>query len=203
MFVVFEGVDGSGKSTLQAGLGQRLRAEGRAVLETQEPGGTQLGREVREIFLNGAVEMEPLPATLILNAARAQHVTQVIRPALAAGTIVLCDRFTDSTIAYQSYGFGLDLERVKAINEIATGGLQPDLVFVLDVPASVAAARLKTRQKGHKDRIEALHDDFQVRVRRGFLDLAKTPRHRLLDGTLPEPALVDLALREVLGARVP
>jgi dTMP kinase len=202
VFVVFEGIDGSGKSTLQAALAQRLRAQGQRVLETQEPGGTALGKKVRELFLESDVGIAALPAALMLNAARAQHVAEVILPALAAGAIVLCDRFTDSTLAYQGFGFGLDLERVRSINEIATGGLQPDLVFVLDVPLAVAAERMQSRQKQRKDRIEKQADELQLRVRTGFLELAESPRHRLLDGTLPEQTLVDVALDAIAAVRV-
>jgi dTMP kinase len=203
VFVVFEGIDGSGKSTLLAAVARGLRATGRDVVETQEPGGTALGTKIREIFLDGDVELEPLAATLLLNAARAQHAAKVIRPALSAGATVLCDRFTDSTVAYQSYGFGVDAECVRAINATATAGLIPDIVFVLDVPPGVASARLETRGSPRKDRIEAQHDEFKARVRRGFLELAALPRRILLDGTLPEATLVDVALREVLGAGVP
>ena len=197
MFIVIEGIDGSGKSTLQAGLAERLRAEGYDVLETQEPGGTALGNKLRDIFLNSRIDIQALPAALMLNAARAQHVDNVIRPAIAEGRVVLCDRFTDSTLAYQGYGVGRDLDDVKTICDIATGGLKPDFVLLLDVPLEVATLRLRARSRRRKDRMEKQGVEFQLRVRRGFLELARAADHRILDGTLAPDRLIDLALEEV------
>jgi len=199
LFVVIEGIEGSGKSTLLSGLAQRLRAEGCDVVETREPGGTPAGDAIREIFLNRAVAISPLTESLLVNAARAQHVADVVRPALAAGSVVLCDRYTDSTLAYQGFGRGLDLEALRLLCNTATAGLEPDLVLLLDAPVSVVRDRLRQRTPA-PDRIENEEDAFHERVRRGFLELARLPRHRVLDATLPPGELLAEALREVRSA---
>jgi dTMP kinase len=206
MFVVLEGIEGSGKSTLLLGLAKRLRSEGNDVLETREPGGTPVGDAIRRIFLDYALVIEALTESFLVNAARAQHVSEVIRPALARGDLVLCDRFTDSTLAYQGYGRCLNIESLRSVCAIATGGLEPDFVLLLDVPVGIARARLRERSKS-LDRIESEHDGFHERVRQGFLELAKnSPRHRVLDATLPQQRLLEGALSEVharLKAREP
>jgi dTMP kinase len=195
MFVVIEGIEGSGKSTLMTQLSEHLAAGGHGVVVTREPGGTQLGDAVRAIFLNRAIAISPLTESLLVNAARAQHVADVIRPALADGRIVLCDRFSDSTLAYQGYGRGLDLSSLRAVCATAAGGLEPDLVLLLDVPVSVARARLRERN-GPTDRIESEDDDFHERVRRGFLELAADSlRHVVLDGMTPPGHVLHEALR--------
>jgi dTMP kinase len=205
MFVVVEGIEGSGKSTLLAGLAEWLRAEGHEPLVTFEPGGTPVGSAIREFFLNRSVAIGPLTEAFLVNAARAQHVAAEIRPALAARRIVVCDRFTDSTLAYQGYGRGIDLDVLRRLCELATGGLVPDLVFVVDVPVEVALARMRTRA-GAPDRIEVEGAAFHERVRQGFLELARSPGHRVLDGTLAARPLLEQAvgeLRERTSARVP
>jgi dTMP kinase len=189
MFVTVEGIEGSGKSTLLCGLAKRLKSDGREPVMTREPGGTPVGDAIRALFLDHSVTIAPLTESLLVNAARAQHVAEVIRPALAAGRIVLCDRFVDSTLAYQGYGRGIGLELLRTICDAATGGLEPDFVFVLDVPLAVARARMRSRSE-RADRIEAEDDAFHERVRAGFLDLARSARHRVLDGTLPPETLV-------------
>jgi dTMP kinase len=196
MFVVVEGIEGSGKSTLVAGLGARLKAENKNVVVTREPGGTRLGDSVRRIFLDRSLTIEPLAEAFLVNAARAQHVEEVIRPTLAADGIVVCDRFTDSTLAYQGYGRGMDLELLRALCDFAAGGLQPDVVLLVDLPVDAARARLRDRA-GARDRIESEDDAFHERVRRGFLELARHPRHRVLDGSLPPERLLDDALRQL------
>lgn len=196
MFIVIEGIEGSGKTTLAVGLARVLREEGREVLATREPGGTPVGDAVREIFLNRAISISPLTESMLVNAARAQHVSDVVRPALAAGRVVLCDRFTDSTLAYQGYGRGLDLDALRAICAIATGGLAPDLTLVVDVPLSVAKARMRERP-GATDRIESEDEAFHERVRQGFLQLAKSAGHYVLDGTVPPERLVGTALEVI------
>jgi dTMP kinase len=204
VFVVVEGIEGSGKSTLVGALAERLREDGRDVVVTREPGGTPLGDAVREVFLKRRIDISPLAESLLVNAARAQHVADVIRPALGAGRIVLCDRFTDSTLAYQGYGRGVGAESLRELCAIAAAGVTADVVFVLDVPLRVARERLRERSSA-SDRIEREGDAFHERVRRGFLELAKSPKHRLLDGTLPSEALVGAALADVqalLQARV-
>jgi dTMP kinase len=196
VFVVVEGIEGSGKSTLVEGLARSLRAEGHEVVTTREPGGTPFGDSIREIFLNRSIAIEPLPESLLVNAARAQHVHDVIRPMLALGRIVICDRYTDSTLAYQGYGRELDLQMLRELCRIATSGLEPELVLLLDVPVSVARARLRERLS--IDRIENEDDVFHERVRRGFLALVDhSPTHRVLDATLPPETLLESAMREV------
>jgi dTMP kinase len=193
MFVSLEGIEGSGKSTLLSGLAGRLHAIGREPLVTREPGGTAVGDAIRAIFLSRSFDISALSEALLANAARAQHVEETIRPALAAGRIVLCDRFVDSTLAYQGYGRGLDLEMLRGLCDVATGGLAPDLTFVLDVPVELSRARTAARHPS-ADRLEAESDAFHERVRAGFLELAQSPRHRVLDGTLDAGALVERAL---------
>ncbi|MBV8344743.1 MAG: dTMP kinase [Candidatus Eremiobacteraeota bacterium] len=196
MFVVVEGIEGSGKSTLVAGLAARLGKERGGVVATREPGGTQLGDAVRAIFLDRFLTIEPLAEAFLVNAARAQHVEEVIRPALASGGLVVCDRFTDSTLAYQGYGRGMDLELLRALCDFATGGVNPDLVLLVDLPVHAARARLGDRA-GAPDRIENEDDGFHERVRDGFLELARGPRHRVLDGALPPRRLLEEALRQL------
>ncbi len=196
MFVVVEGIEGSGKSTLVAGLAERLRAEKKSVVVTREPGGTPLGDAVRGIFLERSLAIEPLAEAFLVNAARAQHVEELIRPALASGGVVLCDRFTDSTLAYQGYGRGMDLELLRALCDFASGGVEPDVVLLVDLPVVSARARLRDRIDA-PDRIETEGDAFHERVRRGFLELARHPRHRVLDGSLPPERLLEQALRQL------
>jgi dTMP kinase len=193
MFVTVEGIEGSGKSTFLSGLAERLRAEGREVFVTREPGGSPVGNAIRDIFLNRSNAIAPMTEALLVNAARAQHVTQAIGPKLAAGSAVLCDRFVDSTLAYQGYGRGLDLDGLRSICDAATGGLEPDVTFLLDVPVALSRTRTAARERA-ADRVESEDDAFHERVRSGFLALAiGSPRHEILDGTLDPAALVNLA----------
>jgi dTMP kinase len=192
MFVVIEGIEGSGKSTLHRGLVERLRVDGRDVVVTREPGGTATGDAIRTIFLDRTLTIEPLTEALLVSAARAQHVAEVIRPALAANQLVLCDRFTDSTIAYQGYGSGLDLDALRRLCDAAAGGIRPDLVLLIDLTVEVARARMKERSYV-LDRIESQDDAFHERVRQGYLELAKSPGHRVLDGTLRIDKLLEEA----------
>ena len=169
-FIVFEGGEGAGKSTVLAAVATQLRAAGRAVVETREPGGTPLGERIRGLILDARGVDDPLAELLLFEAARAHLVATVIRPAIERGEIVLCDRFAASSIAYQSYGRGLARETVERANEIATRGLAPDLTVLLDVPVDVGLARrAREGDANHFDR-EAVA--FHERVRRGFLELA-------------------------------
>ncbi|MFY9720550.1 MAG: dTMP kinase [Candidatus Cybelea sp.] len=192
MFVTIEGIEGSGKSTLLEALAKRLRKEGRDVVATREPGGTPAGDAIRAIFLDRNLTVAPLTEAFLVNAARAQHVADVIRPALAAGRTVLCDRFTDSTLAYQGYGRGLDLTMLGALCDAAAENLNPNLTLLVDLPVPLARSRLQARS-GNLDRIESQDDAFHQRVRMGFLALAQLPHYRILDGTLNEADLLERA----------
>jgi dTMP kinase len=198
MFVTVEGIEGCGKSTLIAGLSKRLRASGKETIVTREPGGSPLGDAVRRIFLEPGLSIAPLTEALLVNAARAQHVVEKIGPALASRATVICDRFVDSTLAYQGYGRGIDLALLDHLCETATGGLLPDLTLILDIPVAISRQRVAGRSSGG-DRIDAADDAFHTRVRDGFLDLARrAPRYRVFDGTRPPEELVQAALDLVL-----
>jgi dTMP kinase len=190
MFVVIEGIEGSGKSTLHKGLVERLTVEGRDAVVTREPGGTATGDAIRSIFLDRTLTIDPLTEAFLVNAARAQHVAEVIRPAVAQKRLVLCDRFTDSTLAYQGYGRGLDLASLQGLCDEATGGVAADLVLLIDLPVEVARARMQARSYA-LDRIESQDAAFHERVRHGYLELAKSARHRVLDGMLPQDRLLE------------
>ncbi len=181
-FITFEGPEGGGKSTHIRELAERLRAEGRTVLVTREPGGTPLAEKIRGLVRD---KMDDPPVTrsevLLFLAARAQLVSQVIRPALERGEWVLCDRFADSTFAYQGYGRGIDVGLLKDLNSFATEGLTPDLTILLDVPPEVSRARLAERQAATStaaDRIEQAGAIFHRRLREGFLELARAEPER-------------------------
>ena len=181
-FITFEGPEGGGKSTHIRLLAERLRTEGRTVLVTREPGGTPLAEKIRGLVRE---ELDDPPVTrsevLLFLAARAQVVSQVIRPALARGEWVLCDRFADSTFAYQGYGRGIDVGLLRNFNDFATEGLVPDLTILLDVPLEVSRARLTARQAATAtaaDRIEQAGTMFHRRLREGFLELAQADPKR-------------------------
>ena len=190
-FITFEGPDGSGKTTQMTILADRLRTEGREVLETQEPGGTEIGRQIRHILLSADNHaLCPTAEMLLYFAARAQNFDERILPAWERGAYVLSDRFTDSTLAYQGHGRGLGTNVVMTLHDIACHGLQPDLTICIDIDVETAIERARSRQK--RDRIEEETAEFHTRVREAYLDLAhKNPeRIRLIDGrgTLAEVA---------------
>ena len=183
-FISFEGPEGGGKYTHVAALAEALRAEGKSVLVTREPGGTRLAELIRSLVRE---ELEDPPVTraevLLFLASRAQVVANVIKPALARGEWVLCDRFSDSTFAYQGYGRGIDVQLLRELNEFATEGLVPDLTILLDVPLEVSRARLAERQRATAaaaDRIESAGEAFHKRLREGFLALAKAEPDRFV-----------------------
>jgi dTMP kinase len=193
VFVTVEGIEGSGKSTLLRALAEWLRAAGHDPLLTREPGGTPIGDAIRALFLDRGMAIDSLTEAMLVNAARAQHVSDVIRPALLAKKIVLCDRFADSTIAYQGYGRGIDLDFLKVLCRAATGGLEPDLTLLIDVPVELSRRRIEGKRS---DRLEAEDDAFHERVRNGFLELASaSARYRVLDGTLAAGDLLAHAQR--------
>ena len=200
MFLTVEGVEGSGKSTLLTALAERLKAEGKAVLSTREPGGCPLGERIRPLLLHADWTPDPNAELFLFLADRAQHVAEVIRPALAAGTQVLCDRYADSTIAYQGYGRGMDVEWLHKLNDFATGGLWPDLTLVLDLPAQTGLLRATRRNASlgtsqAEGRFEAESLAFHERIRQGFLDRARRYPERfcVLDATLPPRVLAGQA----------
>jgi dTMP kinase len=160
-------------------LGEALRAEGRTVVETQEPGGTPIGGQIRRLLLDPAhAVLAPAAELLLYEASRAQLVAERVRPALAGGVVVLCDRFTDSTVAYQGYGRGLDLGLIERLNAFATGGLQPDCTFLLDLDPACGLARV--RQRTPADRMEAERLAFHQRVHEGFRAVAAAASDRVV-----------------------
>ncbi|ABD01813.1 thymidylate kinase [Synechococcus sp. JA-2-3B'a(2-13)] len=198
MFITLEGGEGVGKTTQQALLVERLRQEGYACLCTREPGGTALGKTLRELLLHGD-PFSPLAELLLYAADRAEHVSKVIAPALAAGQVVVCDRFTDSTLAYQGYGRGLDLEKIRQLNHLATGGLQPHLTLWLDLPPEVGLARAKARDRLEQERLE-----FHRRVYQGFQALAAAEPQRIVRiSAQGSPAEVAARLWSVVEPRLP
>ena len=186
-FITFEGTEGGGKSTQINLLAARLRESGMTVRTLREPGGTPIGEEIRHTLQHSAQNqaMTAEAELLLMNASRAQLVREVIRPALRAGEIVLCDRFYDSTIAYQGYGRGLDLETVRRVIAIAVGDIRPDLTIILHVPIDVSEVRRKTREAKQRDRMEELDRKFFERVEAGFkaIAAAEPKRVRVLDAT--------------------
>ncbi len=199
MFAVIEGIEGSGKSTLQAGLAEALRARGERVATTREPGGSPLGDAIRAIFLSTELEVAPVAEAMLVNAARAQHVASLIRPALERGETVICDRFVDSTLAYQGYGRGLDLSMLRGLCELAVGGLGADLTIVLDCEPTLSRERLDARGSA-RDRLENERYGFHQRVREGFLALARgSSRHVVLDASDTRENLVAAALAAIEG----
>jgi len=203
-FITFEGGDGTGKTTqirLLEGYFKNLAA---SCLVTREPGGTALGGLIRKVLLEvGDDEVAPATELLLYLADRAQHVTQVIKPAIDAGQIVLCDRFTDSTIAYQGYGRGIDLRLLQQLNSIADQGFRPDLTFLLDCPVSVALARTSRRESAvdqtREDRFEREKTEFHEKVRAGFLEMARAEpgRFRVIDALRPAEE-VALNIRKIV-----
>ncbi|MBI3092407.1 MAG: dTMP kinase [Candidatus Tectomicrobia bacterium] len=207
-FITFEGVEGSGKSTQCRLLAEALRQAGHACVVSREPGGTPLGERIRELLLHApGAAITSLAELLLYLADRAQHVEEVLRPALAAGRVVLCDRFTDSTLAYQGDGRGHDRELLRQLNSVAGGGLVPDLTLLLDLPVEVGLRRLAERgavASAGADRLERENLAFHQRVRRGYLAIAAAEPRRiaviLADGGVEE---VRAAVLGVVRARLP
>lgn len=203
-FVTLEGGEGSGKSVQTLRVAGRLEARGLDVVATREPGGTPVGESVRGIVLHppGGARVDPLAELLLFEAARAQLVATVIRPALERGAVVLCDRFADSSLAYQGYGRGIDLDLIERLNAVATGNLRPDLTLLLDVPVDVGLAR--RRQEGGLNSLDGEDVAFHERVRQGYLALARREpaRWRVVDATRSVDEVAEAvwsAVREWLG----
>ena len=202
LFITLEGVEGSGKSTQIRYLAEALTQAGYRVLKTREPGGTATAEAIRHILLT-ALSHEPVtPQTeaLLIFAARCQHVAHFIRPALQRGTVVLCDRFSDSTLAYQGFARGLDLQWLRAANRVATGGLTPNLTVVLDLPVSVGLARRRA-DRGQQNRLDRETERFHRKVRQGFLALAaKEPgRMKIVNANRPAQEVRDELTEIVVG----
>jgi len=177
MFITFEGIDGSGKSTQLDLLKNYLTEKGRSVIKLREPGGTEFSEAIRDLLLSTDYDIDALTELLLFDAARSHLVSKIIKPALKRGDVVLCDRFYDSTTAYQGYGRGLDLEKVKTINKTAAAGLIPDITFFLDVSLEVSLKRSNDRES---DRIELAGNDFFTKVRDGFQQIAKSEPDRIV-----------------------
>lgn len=175
LFITFEGIDGCGKTTQLNMLAEYIKESGKDVLVTREPGSVGLGEKIREILLNYDGEVSSNCEAFLFLADRAQHIDVIVKPSVDAGKIVLCDRHTDSTIAYQGYGRGVDIERAKTLNKIATGGFVPDLTFVFDIDVETALERVGKNQ----DRMESAGVEFFERVRKGYLQIAKLESERV------------------------
>lgn len=206
-FLTIEGVEGAGKTSQVSNIISYFEKRGDELLATREPGGTYVADQIRTLLVESHGEnLEPLSELLLYNAARIQHLKRVVRPALAAGQSVLCDRYTDATVAYQAYGRELSLGTVSQINDWATAGLMPDLTLVLDCPPDIGLARSKARlaQEGsQEDRFEEEALAFHERVRQGYLELAEHQKERMvvIDAT-PSADEVTEAIHKVLEARL-
>ena len=206
LFLSFEGGEAAGKSVQAGRLAESLGAGGRDVLLTREPGGTPFAERIRDMLLHAReVDLTPEAQALLFSAARAQHTRDVIRPALAAGKVVVADRYFDSTLAYQGYGLGADLDGLRAMTRFAVGSLVPQRTFLIDAPVEVVLARLAQREGARWDRFHGTDRDFYERVRDGYLRLVASEPHRfvVIDGDRPEDRIAADIRREVdalLGA---
>ena len=206
-FITFEGMDGCGKTTQLRLLAGFLRGRGNQIVETVEPGGTEIGRQIRKILLDPASRAIHARTELLLYfASRAQNVEEVIRPALGAGSIVLCDRFTDSTLVYQGCGRGLDTEIVLELDRIACQGLRPDVTILIDIDLETSLARAKRRNQ-RTSQLESRIDEesavFHEKTRQGYLALAATEAERfvVVDGRAPIGEVAG-RIQEALAGRV-
>jgi dTMP kinase len=209
-FITFEGPEGGGKSTQVAHLSRRLEQAGVVVLPTREPGGTPVGRELRAMLLvPDRPALSPETEALLMCADRAQHVAEVIRPALISGTVVVCDRYSDSTLAYQGFGQGVDLASLETLVRFATGGLQPHLTILIDLDVRLGLERKRRASHAGEDdlnRIDLRDVSYHKRVRDGFLTLAAREPERffVVDGSGPPEALSDQIwgrVRRLVGVR--
>lgn len=186
--ISFEGGDGSGKTTQLNLLADYLAGKGRVCVRTREPGGTKLGGMIRQVLLEiGGDDISVQTELFLYLADRSHHIQEVIRPALTSGTLVLCDRFTDSTVAYQGFGRGIDPRLLRRLNQFASEGITPDLTLLLDCPVAVSLSRTSYRIDRGEDRFEREKVEFHERVRSGFLELAQGEPNRIcvLDASRP------------------
>jgi dTMP kinase len=209
LFITFEGLDGSGKSTHLERIARRLEERGVACTTTREPGGTELGAAIRKVFLDRRFrQVDGVVELLLVFASRRQHLLEVIEPALAAGRHVLCDRFTDSTYAYQGWARGVPVETIEQVDRLSTGGRRPDRTLLFDLPAAAARRRGRSnvrRRSGQIDRLDAETLAFYEKVREGFLALARREpeRFRPIDSSgapAETAAAVDAAVADLFGA---
>jgi len=207
-FITLEGIEGSGKTTQAAILAGALRSRGNQVMVTREPGGTRAGELIRAIFLDSNISLEVTTELLLVLADRAQHIREKLRPALEAGQIVISDRYSDSTIAYQGYGRGFDLKLIRDLNRLASGGITPDLTIVLDCAPEIGLERSNSRAKDAvpaRDRFEEEQIEFHRRVRDGFRAIVRDEPSRavLLDGVRGQhevsAAILNLVLERFFG----
>ena len=198
IFITLEGVEGSGKTTHCRRLGQWLGARGLEVVLTSEPDGTPLGSAIRRLFEQDGMPPTPLTQTFLFMAARQQHVAQVIRPALARGAVVVSDRYADATLAYQGFGGGIELETIRDLNALATGGVMPDLTILLDLDPAEGIRRISDRPL---DAFEKMDMGFHRRVREGYLEIARAEKNRVvvLSAAQPKDALHAAVVRAVEG----
>ena len=175
LFITFEGADGCGKTTQLMLLAKYLKAQGREVVVTREPGARGLGEKIREILLNYDGEVSSRAEAFMFLADRAQHIDVIVNPAIKSGKIVLCDRHTDSSVAYQGYGRRLDIDEIKRLNSIATNGKKPDMTLIFDIDVETSMARVGDT----KDRMESAGIEFFNRVRNGYLEIAKQEPNRV------------------------
>jgi len=198
-FITFEGGEGAGKSTQLTRLAERLRAAGETVLSLREPGGTPFGEKMRDVLKQPGSAIQPAAEALLFASCRAQLVADVIAPALAAGKVVLCDRFIDSTVAYQSGGRGLDRALIESANRLACGTVRPDLTVLLDLDPTRGLGRASVRDQGQPDRFEVLGADFHLKVRELYHSLAKEEPGRffVVDAARPPEAVEQEVWHEI------
>lgn len=202
MFITFEGPEGGGKSSQLIPLADYLRQEGYDVLTTREPGGTSIGEQIRTVLSNiENIKMVPRTEILLFQASRAQLVEQVIRPHLAKGGVVICDRYADSTLAYQGYGHQMDLGALRSLIQFATGGLQPDLTILFDLDVKIGLQR--RAKAGDINRLDAMATAFHERARQGYLCLVQSEpqRWQVVDASQPAES-VQQAVRQLVMARL-
>jgi len=195
LFITLEGGEGAGKSTLIRYLAEQMEKSGRQLLITREPGGSFLGEKIRGLLLDSQDPIDARAELLLFLAARADHLTRTIDPALSEGKVVLCDRFTHSTLAYQGYGRGLNLEELKRLCSFACHDLRPDLTLYLDVPVAIGMKRRE--QRSFADRMEREEITFHEKVRAGFLDLAEEGEMVVIDASLSADVVAQSAWRHI------
>lgn len=202
-FITLEGGEGAGKSTQIALLKEALEGHGVEVVKTREPGGSEGGEEIRELLVNGETHRwEPLSEALLNYAARFEHLQKVILPALDSGQWVLCDRFADSTMAYQGYGHGMDREIIRRLHRLVVGDVSPDLTLIFDMPVEQGLARAHSRGQG-EDRFERMGQDFHQRLRDGFLEIAaKDPGRCVVIDATGDIGAVAMAVRLEVAERL-